>query len=92
MIILINNYLQILLGLQIRRRTMRPEKGLVLLHESSEKTMASMDIALDKISCIMVCFSEEYNNDDRVVYNLTHFRPWFFVSIPPEKDGKLELL
>ena len=50
---LINIYLQTLLRLQIGRMTMRPEKYLVLLHESSKKTMTCMNIGLDKNNCIL---------------------------------------
>ena len=46
--------------------TMRPEKDLVLLHESSKKTITCMNIALDKDNCILVCYSEESNNDNMV--------------------------
>ena len=50
---LINIYLQTLFGLQIRRMTQWPEKDLVLLHESNKKTMACMNIVLNKSSCIL---------------------------------------
>ena len=50
---LINIYLQTLFGLQIRRMTQRPEKDLVLLRESNKKTMACMNIVLNKSSCIL---------------------------------------
>ena len=47
--------------------TKRPEKGLILVHESSKKTC--MNVVFDKSSCILVCHSEECNNDDTVVYD-----------------------